>query len=142
VSTHRSGCSAASRFRQHVEVPAQQIDARERKVFGAYHQGHQEIPQYGGNRRNQEKEHHYLAVHSEKLVVSIGLHQVASRRQQFQPDQQGEEPSDEEENVIDTRYSSAMRLWSLVSSHDLIAVLLVQMFSRSAVIAVIAMAIP
>ena len=36
-------------------------------------------------------------MHGEELVVSIGLHQVACGRQQFQPDQQGEESSDEEE---------------------------------------------
>ena len=79
------------------QIPTQQIDARKREILGADHQRHQEVSQHGRNRRNQEKEHHHLAVHGEKLVVSIGLHQVAGRRQQFQPDQQGKEPPNEEE---------------------------------------------
>jgi hypothetical protein len=108
------------------KVPAQQIDAREREVFGADHQGYQEIPQHGGNRRNQEKEHHHLAVHGEKLVVSIGLHQVADRRQQFQPHHEGKEPSDEKEER--NRHEVQQRDALVVRSEQprLDAVLLVQ----------------
>ncbi len=73
------------------------IDAREGQVLGADHQGHQEIAQHGGDRGNQEEEHHHLAVHGEELVVSIGLHQVARRSQQLQPDQQGKKSSNEKE---------------------------------------------
>ena len=36
-------------------------------------------------------------MHGEQLVVGVGLHQVARRGQQFQPDQQREKSSDEEE---------------------------------------------
>ncbi len=80
-----------------VEIPAQQIDARESQVPGADHQRNQKIPQHGGDGGNQEKEHHHLAVHGEKLVVGVGLHQVARRGQQFQPDQQREKSANEEE---------------------------------------------
>ena len=80
-----------------VEIPAQQIDARKRQVFGADHHGDEKIPQHGGDGRNQEEEDHHLAVHGEELVVGVGLHQIARRGQQFQPDQQREESADKEE---------------------------------------------
>ncbi len=80
-----------------VQIPTQQVDARKRQILGADHQGNQEVSQHGRNRRNQEEEHHHLAVHGEKLVVGIGLHQVARRRQQFEPDQQSKKPSDKKE---------------------------------------------
>ena len=80
-----------------VQIPAQQIDAREGQVLGADHQRDQEIAQHGGDGWDQEEEHHHLAVHGEELVVGVGLHQVARRSQQFQPDQQGEKSSDEKE---------------------------------------------
>ena len=81
--------------------------------------GNQEISQHGGNGWNQEEEHHDLAVHGEHLVVGVGRHQIASRGEQFQPDQQGKKSADEkEERDRDADISSAMRLWSVVSSHD------------------------
>ncbi len=80
-----------------IEIPAQQIDAREGQVLGANHQRHQEIAQHGGDGWNQEEEDHHLAVHGEEFVVSVGLHQVARRSQQFQADEQGKESSNKEE---------------------------------------------
>ena len=84
--------------RDNVQVPAQQIDAREGQVFGAHHQGNQEVSEHRRDRRDQEEEHHDQAVHGEQLVVGIGLHQVARRSEQFQPDQQGEESADKEKD--------------------------------------------
>ena len=40
---------------------------------------------------NEKEEHHDLAVHGEQLVVGVGLHQIARRSEQFQPNQQREE---------------------------------------------------
>ena len=80
-----------------VEVPAQQVDAGEGEVLGSDHHGHEKIAQHGGDGRNQEKENHDHAVHGEKLVVSIGLHQVACRSEQFEANEQREEASDKEE---------------------------------------------
>ncbi len=80
-----------------VEIPAQKINAREGQVLGADHQRDQEIAQHRRDGRDQEEKDHHLAVHGEELVVGVGLHQVAHRSQQLQPDQQGEKSSNKEE---------------------------------------------
>ncbi len=79
-----------------VDVPAQQVDAGEGQVAGPDHHGHQEVPQHGGDRRNQEEEDHDDAVHGEQLVVGLRLHQVARRGQQLQPHQHREGAPHEE----------------------------------------------
>ena len=45
----------------------------------------------------EKEEHHDLAVHGEELVIGVGLNQIASRSQQFQPDEQREKSTDEKE---------------------------------------------
>ena len=45
----------------------------------------------------RKKKHHDHAMHGEKLVVGVGLHEVARRSEQFEADEQREEASDEEE---------------------------------------------
>jgi len=35
-----------------VEIPAQQVDARKRKVFGADHQRHEKVPEHSGHNWN------------------------------------------------------------------------------------------
>ena len=89
VQHHRAG--------DDVEIPAQQVDAREGEIFGADHHRHKEVAEHGGNRRDQEEEDHHHAVHGEKLVVSIGLDEIAGGREQFEADEQGEESADEKE---------------------------------------------
>ncbi len=79
-----------------VNVPAQQIDTRKGQVLGADHHRHEEISKRGWDGWYQEEEHHHDAVHGEELVVGIGIHQVALRGQQFDTDQAGEDPADEE----------------------------------------------
>ena len=74
-----------------VDVPTQQINAREGQILGADHHWHKEIAEGGRNRRDQEKEDHHHAVHGEELVVGVGIHQVALRGQQFQANQHGED---------------------------------------------------
>ena len=81
----------------HVEVPARQVDAREREVLGADHQRHQEIAEDGRDRRDQEEEHHHHAVRGEDLVVGLGREQVAARRGELQADQHREDAADQEE---------------------------------------------
>src|SRR5271169_1118878 len=81
-----------------VEVPTQQVDAREGQVLSADHHGHKEISQNSRNRRDQEEEDHHHAVHGEEFVVGIGLHQVACGSEQFKTNQQGEEAADEKEH--------------------------------------------
>ena len=73
-----------------VEIPAQQVDARESQVLGPDHDRQQEIPEHRWHRGNQKEKDHHLAVHGEELVIGIGLHQVAGGRKQFQADQQRE----------------------------------------------------
>ena len=80
-----------------VEIPAQQVDARECEVFGADHHRDKEVAQHCGNRRDQEKEDHHHAVHGEELVIGVGLHQVAGGGQQLEADEQREEAADEKE---------------------------------------------
>ena len=80
-----------------VEIPAQQVDAREGEILGADHHGHEEIAEHGGNRRDEEEEDHHHAVHGEELVVGVGLHQVAGGSEQLEADEQGEEAADEKE---------------------------------------------
>ena len=80
-----------------VEIPAQQVDAREGEILGADHHRHEEVAEHGGNRRDQEEENHHHAVHGEQLVVGVGLHQIAGGREQFEADEQREEAADEKE---------------------------------------------
>ena len=81
---------------QHVDVPAEQVDPREREVARPDHQRNEEVPQHRRNRRDQEEEHHHDAVHREQLVVGVRLHQVACGRQQLEANRNGEETADHE----------------------------------------------
>ena len=81
---------------RHVDVPAQQVEAREGEVLGADHHGDEEIAQGGGDGRDQEEEHHDDAVHGEELVVGLRLHHVALRRDQLEADEGGEDAADRE----------------------------------------------
>jgi hypothetical protein len=85
------------RAAQDVDVPAEQVDARERQVLGPDHDWDQEVAQHGRNRRDQEEEDHHHAVHGEHLVVGLRGHHVAGRRQQLEPDHHREEAADGEE---------------------------------------------
>ena len=80
-----------------VEIPAQKVDPREGKILRPDHHGDKKVSQHGRNGRNQEEKDHHHAMHGEELVISIGLHQVARGREQFQADEQREEAADEEE---------------------------------------------
>ena len=81
---------------RHVDVPAQQVNSRERQVLGADHQRNHEIADYGGHRGDQEEEHHDDPVHREQLVIGVGRNQIAGRRQQLQADQHGKKAADPE----------------------------------------------
>ena len=80
-----------------VEIPAQQVDAREGKILRPDHERHQKIAQHRRHDRDQEEEHHDHAVHGEHLVIGVGLHQVALRRQQLEPDEHGKEAAEKKE---------------------------------------------
>ena len=81
----------------HVDVPAEQVDPREREVFRADHRRNQEVAEHRRHRRNQEEEHHDHAVQREELVVGVGLEQVALRRRELEPDAHGKQAAEEEE---------------------------------------------
>ena len=83
---------------QHVDVPAEQVDARERQVLRADHDRDEEVAEHGRDRRDQEEEHHHDAMHREHLVVGLRRQQIAGRRQQLEPDQHGEEAAQHEEH--------------------------------------------
>src|SRR5262249_34992538 len=80
-----------------IEIPAQQVDSRERQIFGPDHQRNEEISQNRRHNRDQEEEHHDHAVRGENLVVRVGVHQVALGREQLQADQHGVESAEEKE---------------------------------------------
>src|SRR5262249_20286887 len=79
-----------------VEIPGCEIQARERQVARADHERNEEVSEHGGNRRDQEEENHHDAMHREELVVRVGLDEVARRRQQLEPDADGEEAAQHE----------------------------------------------
>ena len=81
-----------------VDVPARQIQLGERQVLGADHDRHQEVPEHGRDRGNQEEEHHHHAVHREELVVGLVRHEVAGRRRELEPDHHRHRAADEEED--------------------------------------------
>jgi hypothetical protein len=81
-----------------VEIPGQQVDARERDVLGADHEGHEEIAEDRRDARDHEEEDHHDAVRREDLVVGLGLEDVSGRRQQLEPDQRRREAADREED--------------------------------------------
>ena len=89
VHTHESA--------RHVDVPAQQIQLRKCEVLGSDHQRHKEIAEDCRDRRNQEEEHHDDPVHGEELVVDVVAHEIAGRRGEVEPDEDGERAADEEE---------------------------------------------
>jgi hypothetical protein len=73
------------------------IDSREGQVLGADHQRHRKLPSTAGIEGIRKKKTITMPCMVKKLVVSVGLHQVARRSQQLQPDQQGEKSSNKKE---------------------------------------------
>ena len=80
-----------------VEVPAQEVQAREGEVAGADHQRQHEVADHRRDRRDQEQPHHDHAVRGEKLVVGVVGDEVARRRRELEPDQRRRRAADEEE---------------------------------------------
>src|SRR6267154_1163650 len=81
-----------------VDVPAREVQFRERKVLRADHDRDEKVAEHGRNDGNQEKEHHHHAVHREELVVRLIGDEVTGRRGQIEPDQHGERASNEEKH--------------------------------------------
>ncbi len=109
-----------------VDVPAQQIDSREREVFGPDHHGDEKVPEHGGDGRNQEEEDHQDAVLREDLVIGVRLEEVALRRQQLKPDEQRVDAAQEEEERDGPQVEQGDALVVLRQEPRLDAVLLVQ----------------
>ncbi len=80
------------------DVPAQQIQARERHVARPDHQRQQEVAQHGGDRGNQEEPHHHDAMQREKTVVGFRGHEIALRRHQLEAHHRRRPSADEEEH--------------------------------------------
>jgi hypothetical protein len=49
-----------------VEIPTQKVDAREGEIFGADHQRHKKIAEYGGHDGDQKEKDHDHAMHGER----------------------------------------------------------------------------
>ena len=82
----------------HVEVPAQEVDAREREVLRPDHDRQQEVAEHRRDRRDQEEEDHQDAVHREEPVVDVGGEEVSLRRRQLGADQHGHQAAEDEED--------------------------------------------
>jgi hypothetical protein len=80
----------------HVDVPAEQVEPRERQVARPDHHRDEEVAEHGGDRRDQEEEDHDDAVHGEQLVVGVGFDHVARRRQQLETNEAGEDAAEQE----------------------------------------------
>ena len=120
-----AGVDAAhdQRIKQHqpgqVEyVPAAEIDPREGEIVRADHQRHEEIAERRRDRRDQEEPHHDDAVHREHAVVDVGLQQARPASPDAGGSSVAAKPPIKKKNVIEAKNSSAIRLWSLVSSQE------------------------
>jgi hypothetical protein len=82
---------------RHEEVPAQQVQARERHIARANHQRQQEVAEHRRDRRDEEQENHDHPVRGEHLVVDVRGEQVSLRRRQLQADERGCQPAQQEE---------------------------------------------
>src|SRR5580700_2702706 len=82
-----------------VEIPAQQVDLGKSEILGTNHKRHQEVAKDSRHDWDEKEEHHDHAMLGKCLVVSVGLHQVALGREQFEPDEHGEDATEEEENA-------------------------------------------
>ena len=84
---HASGhhCVEREQSSQVEDIPARQVQPRERQIPGADHERNQKVPQHRRNRRNKEEEDHYHAVHGEEFVVGLGLNQVSLGCNQLEP---------------------------------------------------------
>ena len=80
-----------------VEIPAEQVDAREGEIPGADHDRDQEVAKDGGDGGDQEEEDHHHAVHGEEFVVGVGLDEIAGRGEELEADEEREDAADEEE---------------------------------------------
>ncbi len=82
-----------------VEVPREQVDAREREVLRADHERDQEVSEDGRDPGNQEEEDHQHAVHREQAVVDVRLEEVAFRRRELHADEHRHEAAEREEDA-------------------------------------------
>ena len=82
-----------------VEVPGQEVDAREGEVLRADHERDQEVPEHRRNARDQEEEDHQHAVHREEAVVDVGLEEVALGRRELDADEDRHEAAEREEDA-------------------------------------------
>ena len=99
-----SGIDAASQHAVHhhgpaddVEIPTQQVDAGEGKIFRADHHRHEEVAEHRGDGRDEKEEDHHHAVHGEQFVVGVGLDEVSGGCEEFEADEEREESTDKKE---------------------------------------------
>ncbi len=82
-----------------VEVPREQVDAREREVLRPDHERDQEVPEDRRDARDEEEEDHQHAVHREQAVVDVGLEEVALGRRELHADEDRHEAAEREEDA-------------------------------------------
>jgi hypothetical protein len=81
---------------QNQQPPREHVQARERHVPRADHQGHEEVPEPGRD-RHDDHEDHRRAVEREQLVVGGRVEERVVRRAELDPHQQRLEAAHQEE---------------------------------------------
>src|SRR6266404_20728 len=98
IDSARRRCRKREQTSNNIDIPAGEVQTRERQVPRSDHHGNQKISQHRGDRWNQKKENHRDAVHREQFVVSLGLYQISLGRQQLQSQQGGKNAPDKKDN--------------------------------------------
>ena len=101
------------------DVPAEEVDLRERDVLGPEHQRQHEVAENRRHGGNQHEEHHRHAVHGEEAGCRCPPRRSRPPAWSARAGcPAAKMPPRKNANVTTTRYIRPMRLWSLVRSHE------------------------
>jgi len=97
-------------------MPACAIQAGERNIARAQHQGQHEISECGRDAGNDEQENHDRAVQGEHLVIHIGVHDRLFGSQKLGAHEHGKEAAKEQggDNGNEIQHTDAL----VVDRHD------------------------
>ena len=94
----------------HVDIPTDEVEARERHILGPDHQGQHEVAQRRRHERNEHEEHHDHAMRGERLVVEVARQQVALGGDQLRPEQPGVESAQDDQRLAGDHQPRADRV--------------------------------
>jgi hypothetical protein len=79
------------------DVPAREVELREREILRSDHERNEEVAEHGRDGGDEEEEHHHHPVHREQLVVGVRCDELAWRRRELETNHHREGAADEEE---------------------------------------------